>query len=291
MQTGSVRVEAPPAIPELKNSSAPNDRDRVIQSIQELLSSGRPLSEVLDDAKQLAASSPLEPTTTSEVERAPSDARHHSRDHPSVARAKTCSDAAHEPSIVERLRTPLAARAKHEESRSFQLPRLTGRAPLRLATAICLSALAAAAGTAGLLNLPMEADATSPVPTLTSMPAVQPSIRTPVPSTAEPGTSAGPSNAAQLLSPEQVTALRARGDALVNMADVTSGRLFYERAIAAGDPQAALRLGATFDPWFLSRAGLRGVRGDVAVAVHWYRRARDLGAAEAETLLKSIEKK
>jgi TPR repeat protein len=75
------------------------------------------------------------------------------------------------------------------------------------------------------------------------------------------------------------------------MADVTSGRLFYVRAVAAGDPQAALRLGATYDPWFLSRAGLRGVRGDVAVAAFWYRRARDLGAAEAEILVKSIENK
>jgi TPR repeat protein len=73
------------------------------------------------------------------------------------------------------------------------------------------------------------------------------------------------------------------------MADVSSGRLFYERAAAAGDGQAALRLGATYDPSFLARAGLKSVRGDPTVAIYWYRHARDLGANEADILLKSIE--
>jgi hypothetical protein len=82
-----------------------------------------------------------------------------------------------------------------------------------------------------------------------------------------------------------------RGDRLFGMGDVTSARLFYERAADAGDGQAALRLGETFDPHFLERAKLRSVQGDPAAAVFWYRRARELGVAEAEILLKGIQTK
>jgi TPR repeat protein len=89
----------------------------------------------------------------------------------------------------------------------------------------------------------------------------------------------------------EISALLARGDSLFGTGDVTSARLFYERATNAGDAQAALRLGETYDPFFLAWARLNGVRGDLAVATRWYQRARDLGAREAETLLKSIENK
>ncbi len=90
-------------------------------------------------------------------------------------------------------------------------------------------------------------------------------------------------------STAEISALLARGDWLFGIGDVASARLFYERATDAGDAQAALRLGETYDPFFLMRARLNGVRGDLAVATRWYRRARDLGASEAEILLKSVE--
>ena len=87
----------------------------------------------------------------------------------------------------------------------------------------------------------------------------------------------------------EISALLARGDSLFGVGDVASARLFYERATNAGDAQAALKLGETYDPLFLARARLNGVRGDFAAATRWYRRARDLGSSEAEILLKSIE--
>jgi hypothetical protein len=79
-----------------------------------------------------------------------------------------------------------------------------------------------------------------------------------------------------------------RGDRLFGVGDIASARLFYERAADAGDGQAALRLGETYDPAFLERAQLR-VQGDRALAVFWYRRARELGASEAEILLKGAQ--
>jgi len=93
------------------------------------------------------------------------------------------------------------------------------------------------------------------------------------------------------LSAADTAALLARGDVLFSKGDVAAARLFYERAADAGEGQAALRLGETFDPVFLDQARLRGARGDLSTALSWYRRARDLGVAEAEILLKSLETK
>jgi len=93
------------------------------------------------------------------------------------------------------------------------------------------------------------------------------------------------------LSAADTAALLARGDALFSKGDVVAARQFYERAAYAGEGQAALRLGETFDPVFLDQARLRGARGDLSTALSWYRRARDLGVAEAEILLKSLEPK
>jgi class 3 adenylate cyclase len=90
------------------------------------------------------------------------------------------------------------------------------------------------------------------------------------------------------LPTEEIAQLVARGDAFLHTGDVASARLFYERAAGAGDGQAALRMGATFDPTFLDRAALRAARGDPAEARAWYHRARDLGEVEAERRLKSL---
>ena len=93
------------------------------------------------------------------------------------------------------------------------------------------------------------------------------------------------------LSAAEIAALVTRGDALISVADVVSARLFYERAAEAGDGPAALRLGETYDPQFLAWARLGRVRGDPAMAVHWYKRARELGVSAAEILLNSAESK
>jgi TPR repeat protein len=97
-----------------------------------------------------------------------------------------------------------------------------------------------------------------------------------------------PAPARPRLPAAEITALLSRGDALFALGDISSARLFYERAADAGDGRAALRLGNTFDPAFLDFAHLR-LPGDPAMSASWYARARELGAAEAETLLKSLK--
>jgi hypothetical protein len=91
------------------------------------------------------------------------------------------------------------------------------------------------------------------------------------------------------VSADEIRALLVRGDSLIAKGDVASARLFYERAAEAGDGQAALRLGESYDPAFLARARLSGVRGDALAAARWYRRAHELGTTEAETLLRTME--
>jgi len=96
---------------------------------------------------------------------------------------------------------------------------------------------------------------------------------------------AQPKAAQPNLSTENIAALVARGDAFVVAGDIGSARLLYERAVEAGDGRAALRMGATFDPAFLDQVNIRGAFRDQRQALSWYRRARDLGQAEAERRL------
>jgi hypothetical protein len=93
------------------------------------------------------------------------------------------------------------------------------------------------------------------------------------------------------LTAAETAALLSRGDSLFSVGDVASARLYYERAADAGNGDAALRLGETYDPTFLERAKLRAIKGDLKTAAFWYRRAKELGVAEADILLKGIQTK
>jgi hypothetical protein len=98
-----------------------------------------------------------------------------------------------------------------------------------------------------------------------------------------------PAGAARL-SAGQITELLTRGDIFLHAGDVASARLFYERAADAGDRQAAMRMGATFDPAFLDRVGLH-TRGDTARALSWYRHALDLGAPKTDRQTQNLQTK
>jgi TPR repeat protein len=107
----------------------------------------------------------------------------------------------------------------------------------------------------------------------------------------EPTKTAAQVPAALRLPDRQLVELLDRGDVFLRAGDIASARLFYERAADAGDGQAALRMGATFDPTFLASAGLRNLRGDLAKARLWYHRALGLGANEAQPHLNNLETK
>jgi hypothetical protein len=93
------------------------------------------------------------------------------------------------------------------------------------------------------------------------------------------------------LAPEQrERALRLvkRGDEHLEEGGIAQARLLYERAAEAGLAQGAMALAATYDAAELSRLGVRGLQPDRALALRWYDRARQMGAAEAEQRLRRL---
>jgi hypothetical protein len=70
--------------------------------------------------------------------------------------------------------------------------------------------------------------------------------------------------------------------------DIMSARLLLKRAAIAGNAQAALELGMTFDPIILSEQGVVGFAPDVAQARGWYERAVELGSTEASGHLERL---
>jgi hypothetical protein len=70
--------------------------------------------------------------------------------------------------------------------------------------------------------------------------------------------------------------------------DILSARLLLRRAANAGNAQAALELGMTFDPVFLAERGVVGFAPDVAQARGWYERAVELGSTEASRFLERL---
>ena len=90
------------------------------------------------------------------------------------------------------------------------------------------------------------------------------------------------------LNPEQIAALIKLGQDLLKHGDMASGRLLLERAAIAGNAQAALELGLTFDRGFLGQSEVRGIDANVGQAREWYDRAIKLGSTEASRHLERL---
>jgi hypothetical protein len=92
----------------------------------------------------------------------------------------------------------------------------------------------------------------------------------------------------QQLDSEEIGTLIKRGEEFLKYGDVASARLFLRRAASAGSAQAALALGITFDPAFLSERGVLGFAPDVAQARAWYGKAAELGSSDASRRLQRL---
>ena len=90
---------------------------------------------------------------------------------------------------------------------------------------------------------------------------------------------------------ERALRLVKKGDEQLGEGNIAAARLFYERAADAGNGQGAMRMGATFDPSFLGRAGQHGAQGDPMKAQAWYRKALDLSAPEIRRQSSAVEKR
>jgi hypothetical protein len=86
----------------------------------------------------------------------------------------------------------------------------------------------------------------------------------------------------------EVAALIKRGQELAAAGDVATARLTLRRAAEAHNAQAALALGATYDPNVLRTLGIFGVTPDAAMARGWYEKAKEYGSAEAPRRLELL---
>jgi hypothetical protein len=88
-------------------------------------------------------------------------------------------------------------------------------------------------------------------------------------------------DAASPLSNDEIVTLVKRGKDLLTNGNLAAARLLLRRAADAGSAEAALALGATFDPFVIQRLGAVGAEPDVAQAGKWYQKAADLGSQVA----------
>jgi hypothetical protein len=96
----------------------------------------------------------------------------------------------------------------------------------------------------------------------------------------------------QISRPEEkelVAGLIAHGQKMIDVGYLAGARGYFKRAAEAGSADAALALGATYDPKFISDIGVKGIKGDLAEARAWYERARELGSVSAQEKLEELK--
>jgi hypothetical protein len=97
-----------------------------------------------------------------------------------------------------------------------------------------------------------------------------------------------PAFAQRQLDREEVTVLLQRGKDLIANGDIAAARLILKRAADANDAEAALALGATYDPYVLRGLKVYGFAADAEMARAWYEKARDLGSSAASQRLEML---
>jgi hypothetical protein len=93
------------------------------------------------------------------------------------------------------------------------------------------------------------------------------------------------SKTGRVLDPEEIKLLMKQGEQLIAAGDVATARTVLRRAADAGDANAAMALGATYDPNVLARLGVVGVSAEVEKARSWYQKAETLGSPDARRRL------
>jgi TPR repeat protein len=90
---------------------------------------------------------------------------------------------------------------------------------------------------------------------------------------------------------ERVEDLIEHGQKMIDVGYFAGARAYFKRAAEAGSGEAALQLGATYDPDFIDQIGAQGIKGDPDQAQTWYERAKQLGVEGAEAKLEALKKR
>jgi hypothetical protein len=89
----------------------------------------------------------------------------------------------------------------------------------------------------------------------------------------------------RVLDPQEIELLMKQGEQFIAAGDVVTARIVFQRAAEAGNANAAMALGATYDPTVLAKLGVVGISADVGKARSWYQTAEKLGSPEARRRL------
>lgn len=125
--------------------------------------------------------------------------------------------------------------------------------------------------------LQAQAPAPAPVPAAVAAPPEPP----PPPAKPLPPT--------KTLDADTLAGLMARARSLMTVGDIAAARLLLERAANAQDATAAFVLAQTYDPAVLGTKDTRSITADAAAARDWYRKAAQLGSAEAQQRLTQLQ--
>jgi len=146
---------------------------------------------------------------------------------------------------------------------------------------------------------PAEATATTTPPPAAAPVATTPSsITAPgaataivAPSFVTPSVNAPPpqQQSARRMEPDELAGIIRRAKSLLAAGDIPPARLLLERAADAQEPAAALMLAQTYDAQVLGTRDVRNINADPNAARNWYRRAAQLGSAEAQRRLSQLQ--
>jgi TPR repeat protein len=78
----------------------------------------------------------------------------------------------------------------------------------------------------------------------------------------------------------EIVDLIREGNKRMKEGDILEARRFYQKAVALGDPEAALAMGRSYDPIYFARIDRKNAEPDAAKAFDWYRKAMDGGASQ-----------
>ncbi len=78
------------------------------------------------------------------------------------------------------------------------------------------------------------------------------------------------------------------GQKMIDVGYFAGARAYFQRAAEAGSGDAALALGATYDPVFIQTLAAQGIKAEPEMAELWYARARELGVEEQEAKLAAL---
>jgi hypothetical protein len=90
------------------------------------------------------------------------------------------------------------------------------------------------------------------------------------------------------LDGEEIILLLKRGKDLIASGDLAAARLVLQRAADANHAEAALALGATYDPFVLRELKVYGFTPDAVMARVWYEKAIELGSPAAPRRLEML---